>query len=312
MAKRKKTKKKKFDQSFRKSTVEDQQQSEQTPKKPAFKPDYLDTGTRIGFILMGYVLFIAGSIGCLIMGFAGTEKKGSYEVKLIGGFILFIHICFLILLSMDAAKTGILPIKGLLVLTMAIPVIYIIVGLAGIKTHWGNTLKTIGVTILIPHVIAFIIINPSVIWDSTRANEIVTKANINLLKSSFEKYGRQHDGTFPQTSSGFITDKVIKSLPLNPFTNGNPMADIKFGDESFPGNFTYLPVTIDGKIKGFYLLGYGSPETPGEDVDRDGNPDHVIATVKVIGGLDKMSSQEYNKITEEFPTLELTIKQSTK
>ena len=54
------------------------------------------------------------------------------------------------------------------------------------------------------------------------------------------------------------------------------MHAVAFGTRPCAGEFTYIPVVVDGQVKGYYLFAYGYESTPGEDVDGDGEPDHVI------------------------------------
>ncbi|OGK08168.1 MAG: hypothetical protein A2Y63_01980 [Candidatus Riflebacteria bacterium RBG_13_59_9] len=61
----------------------------------------------------------------------------------------------------------------------------------------------------------------------------------------------------------------------NPMT-GEDMRHVNFGTESYAGEYTYIPVEVDGKVKGYHLIAYGYESTPGMDVDGDGEPDHVI------------------------------------
>ena len=60
------------------------------------------------------------------------------------------------------------------------------------------------------------------------------------------------------------------------------MRSIRFGNEDFEGNFTYLFLP-EGHYAGeevlftsYYLIGYGSKHTLGKDVDGDGLRDNVI------------------------------------
>jgi hypothetical protein len=298
--------KKKLDQSFRKKPEGITDQSGQTPQNVIFKPDYLDTQTRIGFILIGYILFLAGSIGCSILGVAGAEKKGSSEVKIIGLTLLVCHILFVALLFIDAAKTGILPIKIIFIILAVYPVLLIILGFAGLKTFWGNTVRTVGLIIIIPQLIAITIINPSVVWDQVRGNEILTQANLRIIKASLQKYEQKHDGTFPSDISSLVSEQVARKTPTNPF-NGLEMKSIMFGDSDYQGNFSYLPVTAENKIVGYYLLAYGSERNPGKDVNGDSVPDHVISVIQGLGGTEKMTPDQYQKTVRDFPPLQTLL-----
>jgi hypothetical protein len=68
-------------------------------------------------------------------------------------------------------------------------------------------------------------------------------------------------------------------LPQNPFDSSS-MRPIRLGEASFSGNFSYVPFRLNGVVKGYYLLGFGSETTEGYDVDQDGSPDHVVKILR--------------------------------
>ena len=94
----KKSKKKKNKKSFQQELRERQPKPvpERGTQQIVIKDD-LDTSTRIGFILMSYLLFIVGSFACVIIGFAGRDKRGSSEVIIIGLSAFFLRIYSLFL-----------------------------------------------------------------------------------------------------------------------------------------------------------------------------------------------------------------------
>jgi hypothetical protein len=68
-------------------------------------------------------------------------------------------------------------------------------------------------------------------------------------------------------------------LPQNPFEAGS-MRPVRIGEQSYSGNFAYVPFRYNGVVKGYYLLGFGSESTEGYDVNQDGSPDHVVKILR--------------------------------
>jgi hypothetical protein len=105
-------------------------------------------------------------------------------------------------------------------------------------------------------------------------------ANMKKIQAGLIRYARQYDGVYPASIRNIVDEDFMPSgYPENPFTSA-AVKDIRFGEDPFQGEFTYIPVTIDGKIKGYYLIGYGAKETEGRDIDADGKPDHVIEVLQ--------------------------------
>jgi hypothetical protein len=138
-----------------------------------------------------------------------------------------------------------------------------------------------------------------------KAREAGTKQNLHAIQLALERYGVDHNGTYPIDLAALIVKNYMPELPGNAFFNGrNPgtgkklpvdeepffrdMRHVRFGDPLYEGNFTYLPwnITVNGKAAGYYLVAYGSHNTKGQDVDGDGMPDHVILVLN-------SSPQEY-------------------
>jgi hypothetical protein len=131
--------------------------------------------------------------------------------------------------------------------------------------------------------------------------EAETRANIGAIQSGLIRYAKQFDGIYPSSASKIFDEDFMPSgYPQNPFTNA-PVKEIRFGEEPFDGDFTYIPVLIDGRIRAYYLIGYGSKETDGKDVNADGQPDHVIEVLQGPGD---------ETITSKMPPLEDLLKKS--
>lgn len=285
MAKKPKKKKKK---SFQQEIREKQKQTETTTTtEPVILANDLDTGTRIGFILMSYLLFIAGSIGCLIMGFAGRERRGSSEVLIIGFSAVFLHAFFMLCYYVNTKPSiGIPPIVPIAILA-AFPVIFIIAGFAGRNQSWSAVIKTIGLALFIPHYIALALLIPRMAWDEIERKETQIKNNVLTIQNAIDRYAYENENQFPDDIQTLIDKNYMKKLPGNPLSDGKvPMRDIEFTSSGKEGNFSYFAVTNKGKTTNYYLIGYGAnnPEYSSKpdyykDVDKDGTHDNVVVVL---------------------------------
>ncbi len=286
----KKSKKKKKKKSFQQELREKQSKpvAEKEPQQVVLKDD-LNTGTRIGFILMSYLLFIVGSFACVIIGYAGREKRGSGEVIIIGWSALFLH-AFLILCYFANTKPsiGIAPILPIAILA-AFPIICVIVGIVVRNHSWAVVVKTIGLTLIIPHFIVLAIIIPRIAWDETERKEIQVKNNILTIQNALERYAYENENQYPDDIQILISGNYLQNFPDNPLSDKKvPMLEIDFTSTDNEGNFTYLPVITKGKTVRYYLIGYGANNQElslkpdyYKDIDGDGTHDNVVF---VLGG----------------------------
>lgn len=106
--------------------------------------------------------------------------------------------------------------------------------------------------------------------------EKLTKS-LSFIILALESYYYENSSTYPESIDKLLEKGMLNKMPDNPVTN-SPMKMVEFGSSESGGNFTYLPFDVDasGSLDGFYLIGYGSDKAPGEDIDMDGKPDHVI------------------------------------
>ena len=150
-----------------------------------------------------------------------------------------------------------------------------------IKSEWRNVFELIGWSLLIPNLFLVGIAAPSYQFGKYRAVEAETKSNLHTIKTALERYSSSHDNRYPGNINLLYKEEIIHILPHNPFKkNKANIEEIAFGQDDFEGNFTYLPVEIDGSIKGYYLFCYGWRKNPGQDINNDGIPDHVILVLK--------------------------------
>ena len=101
---------------------------------------------------------------------------------------------------------------------------------------------------------------------------------IQSLQVPLERWAMDNDDQYPEDINDLITSGILDEFPINALSDGN-MEPIEFGAEPFEGNFTYVPVTVEDRIMGYYLFGYGLESTEGTDVDGDGDGDHVVSLV---------------------------------
>ena len=105
-----------------------------------------------------------------------------------------------------------------------------------------------------------------------KEGEIMT--NIYAIDEALNKYAEDHGNVYPEDLSvvikeGYMKQMIVKppsqlgilttldDFPVNPLSyTSEPMRQIEFGDPDFEGNFTYIPVEIDGELKTYYLFCY--------------------------------------------------------
>ena len=153
---------------------------------------------------------------------------------------------------------------------------------------------------------AFLVAAPSFQQVRSKAHEAETKINLHAVQMAIEYYGIEHDGVYPVRLDSieelhFLPerDPRIEIPPRNPVT-GELMHAVAFGTRPCAGEFTYIPVEADGQVKGYYLFAYGYESTPGEDVDGDGEPDHVII-VLYSAGLDSTADDNLPVTSDGSP-----------
>lgn len=144
------------------------------------------------------------------------------------------------------------------------------------KFPGAQTLGCIGFVIVF---VIFTMTAPCWVQDPVKATEAAVKFNIHSIHIALERYGVDQGGFFPDNIQILIDENYLPEFPINPFTE-QPMREIEFGDEPYDGEFTYIPVTTEGVVSGYYLMCYGYSETEGHDVNGDGVPDHVILVIE--------------------------------
>ncbi|MBU1022871.1 hypothetical protein KKB99_01180 [bacterium] len=285
MAKKSK-KKKSFQQELREKQPKPEISS--GSKQVVFKDD-LDPKTRRGFILMSYLLFFVGSLGCIIVGYAGRDKRGSSEVIIIGWISFISHVLILSLYLLNVNPSNGIPLIVPFVALAIIPLGCIIAGLASRKSAWAVCVKTIGMILIIPQFMILGYAASKITWDETGRKEIQVKNNIRRIYNTLESYAYENEKHYPENIQMLIDEKYLKEFPVNALSEANgQMQNVEFGSSGIDGNFTYFPVIEKGEVISCYLIGYGAnrdsssnAKSPYLDVDGDGSHDNVLI---VLGG----------------------------
>jgi hypothetical protein len=116
---------------------------------------------------------------------------------------------------------------------------------------------------------------PSWIGADLGSAEAEVKSNVHNIQIALERYATEHNDIYPERIETLIDGNLMTVFPRNPFTN-RPQINVPYGSPDFEGNFTYLPVTVDGEILGYYLIAYGYTKNPGNHEIDPNMDDHVI------------------------------------
>jgi hypothetical protein len=158
------------------------------------------------------------------------------------------------------------------------PAVSLLYSLISIRQKHASTTAGIAVAILIIEILAFLYMPGDNGSNMPRAMEAETMANTRSVGILLQTYANDHNGLYPESIQAMIKDNPTSPLPMNPFTQKR-MRDVSFGSPEATGELTYVPIINDGKVVDFYVMSYGRQKTPGEDVNGDGIPDHVLIVV---------------------------------
>lgn len=187
--------------------------------------------------------------------------------------------------SRELSLQGTYRLITMLAFSVLLPVIGSIVAIVmGVdKRFKEKTIAGVIAAILIGGVYIYIYVMPIITVDSDHP-EVESKSNLSTIQIALERFGEEHNGLYPNDIDTLITEHYILEFPANPFTR-ELMRNITFEETPFPGEFTYIPVNVEGEVAGYFLLIYGSEESVTYDFNEDGIGDHVI-----------MILQENNKV----------------
>jgi hypothetical protein len=206
-------------------------------------------------------LLIAGCIGLAIAVFC-TELS-SYELS---------EFVRLGILSYDSYTTLRFFLISVSLMPVIIMLMLLIIGFLYNSHHYSDAFKLIG---FLGAIFAFLALGAtSSLIDQGKPAEAEVRSNIHAIQIALERYKLDHNGLYPESADTLFYD-YLTAFPENPFTF-NQQINVSYGSPDFEGNFTYLPVTVDGEIRGYYLIGYGYKNTPGDHLIDLNVDDHVI------------------------------------
>jgi len=179
-------------------------------------------------------------------------------------------------------------IAGMIGLSVILPLLGPLIALVvGIISHKRpGALAIIIVACIVPCVI-----HPCIaaigIPQFAKARETVWEAEVmahaSTIQLELERYNADTN-SYPSKINDLITEGYLDSFPLNPFVHNEiSMREIPFGDSDYHGNFTYVPIIIDGSVQHYYLLAYGSLFSHDWDYDGDGEEDYIILALSSRG-----------------------------
>ncbi len=159
------------------------------------------------------------------------------------------------------------------------PVAALTVGICRRGTAGASTLIAIGVPTFATTLIIVSVMLPRLL-PIPKFPEAEAKANAYTIQIALHRYYDDRS-EYPTDLRQLIHMGYLFRLPPNPFTT-ELTTSVEFGSSDCAGNVTYLPLTKEGKVYGYYLLAYGSERTEGEDVNGDGVGDRVIAVLSSV------------------------------
>jgi hypothetical protein len=163
------------------------------------------------------------------------------------------------------------------------PLLALILGIIYRKSAGAIALIILGGFFLAVHLVFNILIPlfaiPTLLPTRYQAADRTIEDNLFNIMLAVENSAATSGGIYPSeldTIESLGTVARAYNRPINPITE-DEMHNVPFGTEKCYGEYTYIPVAMDGKVKGYYLIAYGKVETEGKDVNGDSKPDHVIS-----------------------------------
>jgi hypothetical protein len=157
------------------------------------------------------------------------------------------------------------------------PVVALVYGISHLRRPGAPLLLAGGLVFGVIHLFLTLTVAlaiPNFLHVRAHANEAAVKAGGHEIQLAVERFGYDHAGLYPSSIDELVKGGYLAQLPINPFTD-QPMRQIQPGDTPFSGEFTYTPVSAEGKISGYRLDLYGSAQSK-PDPRAPQRPEHVI------------------------------------
>jgi len=167
------------------------------------------------------------------------------------------------------------------------PLVSIVVGALSTRKGGGVAVLVVGIIMILLHIaglyLLFVLGSALINGASgplgqffSEAKTEMYRANGEMIQYALEDYASDNKGKYPDDLGKLVTGGYLPSMGTNPngMFEGKFVKDVEFGSSDYAGNVTYIPVRQGKGISGYYLICYDGDE-PGEDVDGDGEGDHV-------------------------------------
>jgi hypothetical protein len=151
------------------------------------------------------------------------------------------------------------------------PLLAFLIGLLNFRRTGGIILMILSVVIVIVNIFYF---PPQFVRLIEYSKVDNVKIGLGEIQDALNRYRDDHNNTYPTDIHDLIQQDYITGFHLNPYSL-EAMKEVPFQSDFKAGDFTYVPVLVNNRIRGYYLMGY-SQFLPGEDVNGDGKPDHVV------------------------------------
>jgi hypothetical protein len=118
-----------------------------------------------------------------------------------------------------------------------------------------------------------------------KSKEAEVKQNLFAIQLALKNYALDHEGQYPsEIDADFLAPYASRYGPCNPFTEDRRiMRPVPLGEPEPWGDFTYIPIEMDGEISSYKLYAYGDEHSRGKDIDGDGEGDYVILVLGPAG-----------------------------
>ena len=139
----------------------------------------------------------------------------------------------------------------------------------------------VGVSLILAIITFLVLIAlPSYLRAREKAKEWEAKSSFEIIRTALERYTIvNRKCIYPHDIQSLIDEGYLNPLPINPFTRV-PISRDRFWLRPFEGELTYMPISKNGQVCYFYMVGYGSRKTKGMALDGFREMDHVDIIVE--------------------------------